>query len=142
MYLQELRGEVSQGDIFDDLPIVYATRGSQRFASTAMRSLLVTYDCEYDKPSTRLVMAAGIFSLADVPADRRGNVRRDKVFSTFSLEATAAFDEAFADFRCAGLLEKAIVATRAETRLFSLGDAARLALQEQLSSFFGHGRGR
>ena len=26
-----------------------------------MRSLLVTYDCEYDKPSTRLVMAAGIF---------------------------------------------------------------------------------
>jgi hypothetical protein len=100
-----------------------------------MRSLLVTYDCECDKPSTKLVMAAGIFSLADVPADRRGNVRKNKVFSTFYLEENAAFEEAFADFRYAGLLEKAIVATRAETRLFSLGDAARLALQEQLSSF-------
>ena len=142
MYLQELRGEVSQGDIFDDLPIVYATQGGGRFASTAVRSLIVTYDCEYDKPSTKLVMAAGIFSLADVPADRRGNVRKNKVFSTFYLEENAAFNEAFADFRYAGLLEKAIVATRAETRLLSLSDAARLALQEQLSSFFGYGRGR
>ncbi len=56
-----------------------------------MRSLLVTYDCEYDKPSTKLVMAAGIFSLADVPADRRGNVRKNKVFSTFYLEENAAW---------------------------------------------------
>lgn len=99
MSLQELRGEVSQGDILDDLPIVYATPGGGRFASTAMRRLRVTYDCEYDKPSTKLVMAAGLFSLAGVPADRRGNVRKNKVFSTFSLEANAAFDEAFADFR-------------------------------------------
>ncbi len=62
MYLQELRGEVSQGDVFDDLPIVYATQGGGHFASTGMRSMPVTYDCEYDKPGTKLVMAAGIFS--------------------------------------------------------------------------------
>ena len=142
MYLQELRGEVSQGDVFDDLPIVYATQGGERFASTGMHSMLVTYDCEYDKPGTKLVMAAGIFSLMDVPADRRGNVRRNRVFSTFYLEANANFDEAFADFRYAGLLEKGIAEARAGARLFSLSDAARLALQEQLSSFFGHGRGR
>jgi len=78
MYLQELRGEVSQGDTLDDLPIVYATQGGGRFASTAMRSLLVTYDCEYDKPSTKLVMAAGIFSLADVPATGAGTSARTR----------------------------------------------------------------
>lgn len=63
-----------------------------------------------------------------------GGTSAGKVFSTFYLEANAEFDEAFADFRYAGLLEKGIVATLAGTRLFSLGDAARLALQEQLSS--------
>lgn len=144
MYLQELRGEVSQGDIFDDLSIVYATQGGGRFASTAMRSLLVTYDCEYDKPSTKLVMAAGIFSLADVPADRRGNVRKNKVFSTFYLEATDHSEEAFVDFRYMGLLERALGAGEAQARwrVISLNDKAQLALQEQLSSFFSYGRGR
>lgn len=108
------------------------------------RAMLLTYDCEYDKSSTRLVMAVGVFPLANVPADRRGNVRKNKVFSTFYLEATSLLEESFVDFRYMGLLEKAIVAeeTQDGKRVISLNDEAQLALQEQLSAFFGYGRGR
>ena len=96
----------------------------------------MTYDCEYDKPATKLVMTAGVFPLAEVPAERRGNVRKNKVFSTFYLQANENFDESFVDFRYMSLLDKTIVAeqAQAERRLFSLSDDAQLALQEQLSS--------
>ena len=56
MYLQELRGEVSQDDIFERLPIAYATSVG-RLESLDIRAILLTYDCEYDKPSTKLIMA-------------------------------------------------------------------------------------
>ncbi len=106
--------------------------------------MLITYDCEYDKPSTKLVMVAGVFALAEVPADRRGNVRKNKIFSTFYLEAADFLTESFVDFRYMGLLEKAVVAEEAQSgrRVISLNEEAQLALQEQLSAFFGYGRDR
>jgi hypothetical protein len=144
MYLPELRGEVSQGDVFDSLPIVYARQEARGPAVLDTAAILVTYDCEYDKPSTKLVMVAGVFPLAEVPADRRGNVRKNKIFSTFYLEATDFQEESFVDFRYMGLLEKAVVASEAQSgrRSISLSDEAQLAFQEQLSAFFGYGRRR
>ena len=144
MFLQELRGEVSQGDVFDSLPIAYVCQEVRRLTAVSTRALLLTYDCEYDKPSTKLVMVAGIFPLSEVPADKRGNVRKNKVFSTFFLEAFFLLEESFVDFRYMGLLEKAVVTEEAQARqrLASLSDEAQLALQEQLSAFFGYGRGR
>ena len=144
MFLQELRGEVSQGDIFDSLPIAYVRQEARRLTALNTRAMLMTYDCEYDKPSTKLVMAAGTFPLSEVPADRRGNVRKNKVFSTFYLEASSRLEESFVDFRYMGLLEKAVAAEEAQAgqRLISLNDEAQLAVQEQLSAFFGYGRGR
>lgn len=106
--------------------------------------MLLTYDCEYDKASTRFVMVAQVFRLDEVPADRQENVRKNKVFSTFYLEAADNLAELFVDFRFIGRLDKAIVAERAQAghRLVSWSDEAQLALQEQLSAFFGYGRGR
>jgi len=143
-YHLELRGEVSQGDVFESLPIVHVRQEFRRLAVITTAAMLITYDCEYDKPSTKLVSAAGVFPLVDVPADRRGNVRKNKVFSTFYLAATDRLEESFVDFRYAGLLEKALVADEAQAghRTTSLNDQAQLALQEQLSAFFGYGRGR
>jgi len=144
MYLQELRGEVSQCDIFDSLPIACAQQQTRDLTALNTRALLLTYDCEYDKPSTERVIAAGIFLLSEVPANQRGNVRKNRVFSTFYLQASPLLEESFVDFRYMGLLEKAIVAeeSQAGKRLVSLGDEAQLALQEQLSAFFGYGRNR
>ena len=144
MYLQELRGEVSQGDVFGSLPVAYVRQDARRMTALEIPAMLITYDCEYDKPSTKLVMVAGVFPLAEVPADRQGNVRKNKVFSTFFLEASFLLDEAFVDSRYMGLLEKAVVAEEAQMkqRLVSLNDEAQLALQEQLSASVGYGRGR
>ncbi len=66
------------------------------------------------------------------------------IFSTFYLEASSFMEESFVDFRYMGLLEKAVIAEEAfaEIRLISLNDEAQFALQEQLSTFFGYGRGR
>ncbi len=143
MYLQELRGEVSQGDIFDNLSIVYVRQDGERVALNT-RVMLITYDCEYDKPSTKLVLVADIFPLAEVPTERQGNVRKNKIFSTLYLPDSTTQAESFVDFRYAGLLEKAVIVTdaRAERRAASLSDEAQLASQEQLSAFFGYGRGR
>ncbi len=100
IYLQELRGEVSQGDVFDSLPLSYITQEDRlRTYSEAVRAMLLTYDCEYDKASTRFVMVAQVFRLDEVPADRQGNVRKNKVFSTFYLEAADNLAELFVDFR-------------------------------------------
>ena len=144
MFLQELRGEVSQGNIFDSLPISCVRQEARRLTALNTHAMLMTYDCEYDKPSTKLVMVAGIFPLSEVPADRRGNVRKNKVSSTFYLEASSRLEESSVDFRYRGLLEKAIAAEEAQAkqRLISLNDEAQLAVQEQLSAFFGYGRGR
>lgn len=143
MHLQELRGEVSQGDVFDGLPIAYVKPdGLVRIYDA--RVILLTYDCEYDKPSTNFVAVAEVFPLAAIPADRRGNVRRNRVFSTFYLEAHPRLEEAFVDFRYMSRLDKTLIADQAQAarRLVSLNDDAQLALQEQLSAFFGYGRGR
>ncbi|MDQ2799403.1 MAG: hypothetical protein M3Y13_07145 [Armatimonadota bacterium] len=83
MYLDELRGEVSQGDVFDSLPLVNAVHHAGPTSSESSRAILLTYDCEYDKSSTRFVVGAAVFPLTDVPTERRGNVHRNKVFSTF-----------------------------------------------------------
>lgn len=143
MYLQELRGEVSQGDIFDDLPIVYVRHDGERVTLNT-RALLITYDCEYDKPSTKMVLVAGVFPLAEVPTQRQGNVCKNKIFSTFYLPGSATQAESFVDFRYTGLLEKAVIVTEAQARrrTASLSDEAQLALQEQISAFFGYGRSR
>lgn len=144
MYFQELREEVSQGDVFDRLPIAYARTGVEQLAAIDARAMLVTYDCEFDKPSTKIVLVAGVFPLAEVPADWRGNVRKNKVFSTFYLKDTSELAESFVDFRYMGLLEKAIIVKEAQAgrRIISLDDETQLALQEQLSAFFGYGRSR
>ncbi len=64
-------------------PSLMSDRAFKHLAAINTRAILVTYDCEYDKPSTKLVMAAGVFPLAEVPSERKGNVRKNKVFSTF-----------------------------------------------------------
>lgn len=140
MYLQELRGEVSQGDIFDSLPLVFARQDGSSLSFA--RAILLTYDCEYDKPTTKFVMIAEVRPLAEVAPGSQGNVRKNRAFSTFFLDAHSSLAESYVDFRTLSRVEKAAVAARIGQRLASLSDDAQLALQEQLSAFFGYGRGR
>lgn len=140
MYLAALRGEVSQGDIFDDLPSVYIQQAGLRSKVQNTRAILLTHDCEYDKPRTETVVVAEVWPLSDVNNSSQGYIRQNRVLSTFYLEAYGdAFPESYVDLRNVSRVEKRLVAERAQIgkRLLCLTDDARLALQRQIALFFG-----
>ena len=140
MYLENVSAEVSQGDIFDRLPFAVMD-GTTATVRTA-RVVLLTQDCEYDKPSTLSVLVAEILPLSGVAAGSQGNVRRNRVASAFYLPSQDAFPESYVDFRTIGRVEKSVVIAEANRgdRLLSLSEEARLALQQQIAAFFGYHR--
>jgi hypothetical protein len=140
VYLDNVSAEVSQGDIFESLPLASA-EGGQAVLRLA-RVMLLTQDCEYDKPSTVSVLVAEILPLSGVASGSQGNVRKNRVASAFYLSPHGAFPESYVDIRAIGRLEKSLIAAEAErgNRLLSLTEEARLALQQQIAGFFGYGR--
>ena len=140
MYLPQLRGEVSQGDIFDSLPTVYIQGVGLRPKMRSMRAILLTHDCEYDKPKTTTVLIAEVWPLTDVDPGSRGYIVQNRVLAAFFLEAFAdVLPESYVDFRSISRLEKGIVEAQSTEgkRLASLTVEARLALQRQLALFLG-----
>jgi hypothetical protein len=142
MYLDELRGEVSQGDIFDNLPFASVEEWREQVPVRSARALLLTYDCEYDKPTSFFVLIAEVLPLSGVASGSQGNLRKNRIAGAFYLPAQADFPESYVDFRTLNRVAKAIVVgeARHDGRLLSLIEAARLAMQEQLAAFFGYGR--
>jgi hypothetical protein len=140
MYLDTVRAEVSQGDIFGRLPLASAEGGGAALRLACV--MLLTQDCEYDKPSTVSVLVAEILPLSGVAAGSQGNVRRNRVASAFYLSPHAILPESYVDIRAVGRVEKSLVAAEAEggSRLLSLTEEARLALQRQVAGFFGYDR--
>lgn len=102
----------------------------------------MTQNCEYDKPSTLTVLVAEVLPLSGVAVASQGNVRRNRVASAFYLAPQETFPESYVDFRAIGRVEKSVVVTEADrgTRLLSLTEEARLALQQQIAGFFGYHR--
>lgn len=140
MYSDKVSAEVSQGDIFESLPLASADGGQATLRLA--RVMLLTQDCEYDKPSTVSVLVAEILPLSGVAAGSQGNVRRNRVASAFYLSPHASLPESYLDIRAIGRVEKSLVAAEAErgNRLLSLTEEARLALQRQVAGFFGYDR--
>ncbi len=137
---RSVRATVSQGDIFDSLP--FAVMNGAAATVRMARVVLLTQDCEYDKPSTLSVLGAEILPLSGVAAGSQGNVRRNRVASAFCLPPQEAFPESYVDLRAIGRVEKVVVSTEADrgNRLLSLTEEARLALQRQIAGFFGYHR--
>lgn len=140
MYLPTLRGEVSQGDIFDSLPTVYVQRVGLQPKLGYARSILLTHDCEYDKPRTETVLIAEVWPLAEVNKGSQGYIRQNRVLGAFYLEAYRnVLAESYVDLRNVSRIEKTITETsnQAGSRLLSLTDEVRMALQRQIALFFG-----
>lgn len=140
MYLDKVSAEVSQGDVFESLPLAFAEGGQARIRF--VRAIFLTQDCEYDKPSTLSVLIAEILPLSGIAAGSQGNVRRNRVASAFYLLPHANLPESYVDIRAIGRVERSLVASEAQRggRLLSLTEEARLALQRQIAGFFGLGR--
>lgn len=143
MYLDQLHPKVSQGDIFDSLPLSHVNWGMPpQPVLRSVRAILLTYDCEYDKPNCAFVLVAEVKPLSLIPENGRGNVRKNRVARSFYLPPQGELEESYVDFRHIGILDKRIVedSSAAGNRLFSLTEESVLALQEQLYGFLGYER--
>jgi len=140
-YLASVRSEISQGDIFEGITVFRpGLDGVPPSPPTeVVRGLLVTHDCEFDKPRTRYCVIAQVRSLVSVDGGTQANVRQNRVLSAFFLPALRdAMPDSFADFRdISSVLKDELIRLDANAlRVVSLDDAAREALQEQLVRFF------
>lgn len=104
-------------------------------------AILLTQDCEYDKPSTVFVLIAAILPLSGVAPGNQGNVRKNRVASAFYLPPHPLLLEPYVDIQAIGRISKSLIVAEAqEGRLLSLSEEARLALQRQIAGFFGYDR--
>jgi hypothetical protein len=147
MYVPALREEVSQGDVFDALVYRYVYQESAesepKILERRIRAMLLSYDCEYDKLDAANVYMGEVRAMAEFDSSTVGNVRKYKVFNVFPLAvAPGLLEETYVDFRRIYRFAKTDIAQASTSRhrLVSLTDVARLALQQQMSLFFGFQR--
>ncbi len=144
MYLSSLRADVSQGDLFDTLVYRYVYQRSDapepEIMAREIKAILLTADCEYDKPAASFVYVGEVRPMSEISPSTVGNVRARKTYYTFPLAAHGAvLEESYVDFRRILRFDKKLIAASASEghRVLALDETARLAMQEQLSLFFG-----
>lgn len=145
MYTPELRSEVSQGDIFDMAPLITISEEENSLSVSLRegRAILLTHDCEYDKPNNPWVLVAEVRVLTEIPTSSQGHIRHYQTRNTFYLEnLDTNLPESYVDFRRLTRLPRRVMSslTAEGKRIASLNDEARLALQRQVAIFFGFGR--
>src|SRR5437763_11774236 len=130
-YLAEPRETVSQGDLFGEVTFarVVATGEVCTFSTDRYPAMLLSHDCEYDKPRVEFVLMARVRPLAHLAESSRGNVRTGGTISTFYLPPRdPRLPEAFVDFEHVVPVSKAEVSRLATAahRIASLSDEGRL----------------
>jgi hypothetical protein len=143
-YLPTQRTQVSQGDIFSNIPVAKVKFPEAIPVLKEIEGLLLTHDCEFDKPSSLYVMLTEIRPLNELNTTSQGNVKNYKTLNTFYLPPTDTMPESYIDFRRTYQVDKAFLFDRLakSLRLKSVTDGTRTALQRQIAIFFGHERGR
>jgi hypothetical protein len=143
MYQPELRAEVSQGDIFADVAVPEVTVNistNESFVNIQYtQAILLTHDCEYDKPACDWIMIATVRKLSDLDEGTAGHIRANRVKRAFYLPPSEQIpEETFVDFRRIDRVSKNFMFQFGPRRILSLTEDARLALQRQLAAFFGY----
>jgi len=148
LYQEELRDQVSQGDVFDEIPVPYVRISLDTFEAEdtevrLVRAIMLTHDCEFDKPRNTHAYVAEVRPLNGIDPGSQGNVRQYRTINAFFLEARdGTMEESYVDFRCMFRVPEQVLKVRTDEgrRLVSLTDDGRLALQRQIALFFGHSR--
>ena len=132
MYREALREEISQGDVFSRIPFVEADEENER------RVVLLTHDCQFDKPNTIFVLTAWVRALVDLNEGTQANVRAGKVKSSIYLPETEQWSECFIDLTHIAPVRKAtlIETAAAGGRIASMSDEGRAALAFRIAIFF------
>jgi hypothetical protein len=134
----------SQGDILEPVPHLFfdgplsvavgdrTTRSTGPIICTATseRAIILTPDCEIDKPKVRRWLICPVMPIETVAADNRQNVRDNKVFSRFYLPPYEdILSEGFADFNQISTISAGLLVT--VNRTASLDEEGRSALYAQ-----------
>jgi hypothetical protein len=141
MYSEALREQVSQGDLFREVAFarVSVTGDETSVTTSRRRAILLTYDCEFDKPRVKSVLIACVRSLSDISKDTQGNIRAGRLRSALYLPAHPPdLPESFVDLYQIVAIDKTEIQRLANEgqRLASLSDEGRLALQDRIHRFF------
>ena len=129
VFLDTVRTEISQGDVFEDIEFVRGTRGD---------GVLLIHDCEYDKPSVEDVLVARTFSRDVVPRGSWGPIAAGNAYNAIHLPPVAGHPESYINLRHIYRVPKAnlIEADASGRRVASMTDSGRDALITYLFRFF------
>jgi hypothetical protein len=152
------RAEISQGDILARLPNAHLvpplqalferTDGAMAIESEAhpefndkqgqrviasckrARALLLTYDCEIDKPAVRNWIVLPIIPLSFIPGGSHGDAKKNKIFSLLYLPGYRnVLEDSLVVLNHPTTLDREFIQTA--TRILSLSDIGRRALYAQ-----------
>jgi hypothetical protein len=150
------RAEISQGDILELLPNAYLTHPLRSFVSghdgslverpepqidgperrpviascRRTRAILITHDCEVDKPKIENWIVCPVVPLAEHPGAQHTDIRKNKYFNLMYLPAyREILGDSVAVLNQITTLQKAFV--QSASRLLSLSDVGRAAFYFQ-----------
>lgn len=132
MYESELRDQLSQGDLFRDVLISEGVGEHQQ--SWNRRVMVLSHDCEIDKPTCTSPLVVAVRALDDFPEEHRGLIRENRLYNGMYLEPGNGIEEGFADFRFIHRMRREDLAE--PKKLASLTQEAREAMPAYLWRFF------
>lgn len=153
MYLSELRPDISQGDIFVEVPFPYFANtenlNDPKPSYLICTVMLISHSCDYDKPNSKFCLVAQIRPISELNPNSHGNLRKEGLINTIYLpRVTGKIDESYVDLRNITSIQKIILSNQAANgkRILSVTDDylrgvmgvdPALGLWNRLSYFFG-----
>lgn len=146
MYRETPQDTPTQGDIYDNCPSVAIgapIEGEYNTATASVekkRVIIITHSCEYEKPQSTYVLVATVRPLSDFNPEQYDSIRNNQVYNLYWLSVHPSMSvEQCVDLRTIRRVHKRLfdpIASKLD-KLVSLTKVSRLALQDQISQFFG-----
>lgn len=132
MYAAPPRKQLSQGDIFQAVPITEMSGTS--VSEWRGRIIVLSHDCEIAKPSCTAPLVARLRESHEFPLDKWGLIRENRLYNGMHLERDNSLAEGFVDFRFIHRARCEVL--DACRKIASLDDNGRDALTYFLWRFF------
>jgi hypothetical protein len=136
MFLSSLSPEISQGDVFEDVEVLEVLGGREESYKGAV--VLLSHDCEFDKPNQAYVLVARVLPLAEVHRSQWDQIRRGSALNAVYLPGVGERPESFINLRFIHRLPKDCLREAAllGRRVASMTPDGRAALVAYLYRFF------
>jgi hypothetical protein len=131
------RTEICQGDIFEDVPLIYlgwSPKGIAQPKPATGRGILLTHDCDVDKEKISRWTFCSVIPLHRLDRGAQGDAMRNRIFPMFFLPKYGAMEEdSVVNFhQISSIAKEAAMGLR---RTISLSDEGRRGLYGQYVRF-------